>query len=539
MDINKIDLEAKKNNEKSNFECSHATSNESSKPPSGELRRQLQNRHVAMISIGGAIGTGLFIGTGTALYHGGPLSLVVGYSLIGILVWALMCSEMISHLPIVGGHLALAHRFFSPSLAFTLGWSYWYLWSIVLPTELSACALLVTFWTSKINSGIWIIIFLAMVALINLGGARFYGEMEFWFSTVKVLTIVGLVILGIVIDLGGVTGERIGFRYWRDPGIFAQYEGIPGTVGRFLGFFSVLITAAFSYIGVEMPATAAAEAKNPRRNLPKAIKRVAGRVLGFYVTSTIVISMLVPSNDPRLKLQTATGAKSPFVIAMKNAGLKGLPTVINASLLSSTLSAASSDLYISSRALYGLSITGNAPRFLSKITSKGLPIYCYFAGIIMSSMAFLSASEGQAGRVFGYLAGMTSVTGLLTWAGIFITYIRFKGGMTLQKFDRSQLPYQSPAGLVGAWIGFISCTILIIFNGFEVFLKDHWEPGTFIACYFPLLAFFLLFFSHRWWTRSGMIEKRHMDFITGSQEFVDEVEEPPNGWVEKVWRFLM
>ncbi|OAV89580.1 hypothetical protein PTTG_08449 [Puccinia triticina 1-1 BBBD Race 1] len=520
---------------------SNAGAESSDLPESHQLHRQLQNRHVAMISIGGAIGTGLFIGTGSALANGGPFTLVFGYSLMGLMIWTLMCSlgEMIAHLPIPGGHLALADRFFSPSLSFTLGWSYWYLWSMTLPTELSASALFVGFWTEKVNMAIWIFIFLVIVSLINLGGVRFYGEMEFWFSSVKVITIVAVIILGLVLDLGAVTGDRIGFRYWRDPGLFAQYAGVPGASGRFLGFLSVLVSAAFSYIGVEMPAIAAAEAKNPRRNLPRAIKRVAGRVLGFYVLSTIVVSMLVPSNEPRLRLNSSTGATSPFVIAIHNAGIKGLSSVINGSLLSFTLSAASSDLYISSRTLYGLSITGNAPRFLAKTTRNGLPIYCYFIGIIMGALAFMAASHGQAGVVFGYLSNMTSVTGLMSWAGIFITYIRFRAGIKVQGFDRSQLPYQSPVGVTGAWCGFISCVIITVLNGFRVFLKDKWDVATFITCYFPVAAFVLLFGVHRWWTKAGMVEKQHMDFVTGSDTAAEEEEIPPKNWVEKVWRALM
>lgn len=490
----------------------------------GHLHRQLENRHVAMISIGGAIGTGLFIGTGSALANGGPFSLVVGYSLVGLLVWTLMCSlgEMIAHLPIAGGHLALADRFFSSSLSFTSGWSYWYLWSLVLPTELSASALFIGFWTVKVHMAIWIFMFLVIVALINLGGVRFYGEMEFWFSTLKIITIVAVIILGLIIDLGGVTGDRVGFRYWKNPGLFVQYKDTPGIAGRFLGFFSVLITAAFSYIGVEMPAIAAAEAKDPRKNLPRTVKQVAGRILGFYVLGTLIISILVPSNEPKLLLDSSTGAKSPFVIAATNAGIKGIPSVLNGCLLSFTISAASSDLYISSRTLYGLSITGNAPRILARTTSNGLPVYCYLIGLMMGTLAFMAAGDGQAGKVFGYFSNLTSVTGLLSWAGIFITYIRFRSGMKAQGFDRSQLPYCSPAGVPGAWFGFIFCTIIILFNGFQVFLKDKWEFATFFTCYFPLIAFIFLFCAHKWWTKSGMVPHKHMDFVTGSEDCREE-----------------
>lgn len=525
-------------------ELDNCTSASNSHPPSSgknDLQRQLKNRHVAMISVGGAIGTGLFIGTGTALSHGGPASLVIGYAFTGILAWSLMCSlgEMICHLPVAGGHTSLAFRFFSPSMGFTLGWAYWYTWSVCLATELAASAILIRFWTTSISPALWMIIFLIGVALINLGGARLYGEMEFWFCSIKIVTIVGVVILGIILDLGGVTGERIGFRYWRDPGPFVQYAGVPGAAGRFCGFFSVFITAAYSYIGIEFSAMTAAEAKNPRRNMPKAIRRVFARVLLFYVSGTAVISLLVPSNEPRLKLAIATGAKSPFVIAVQNAGIRGLPSIINASLLTSALSSGSSILYVCTRTLYGLSISGNAPRVFSKVNSNGLPVYCYLVGIAMGSLSLMSAAEGKAGRVFGFLVSMTSVSGLLTWASIFATYIRFHGGMAVQRYDKSQLPYRSPLGPKAAWGGLLCCVVIIITNGFEVFLKGCWDFEAFFTCYFPVVAYIFTFIAHSWWTGSKLVAKRSMDFDTGSRSCVEEDEPIPKNLFEKIWQFLM
>ncbi|MBW0487123.1 hypothetical protein O181_026838 [Austropuccinia psidii MF-1] len=527
---------------KKDLESSLSTNDETSRPQrAGELHRQLQNRHVAMISIGGAIGTGLFVGTATALSHGGALGLVLGYTLMGFLGWMLMCSlgEMIAHLPIVGGHLALAERFFSSSLSFALGWSYWYMWSIICPTELSASALLMTYWSSKVNLAVYIAVFWVFVGAINLGGVRVYGEMEFWFSSIKVIAVVIVLILGIILDLGGVTGDRIGFRYWKNPGPLPQYDGVPGALGRFCAVFSVLITASFSYIGVELPAIAAAEAKNPKRNLPKAIKRVAGRVLGFYVAGTFIVSLLVPANEPRLSLKTETGAKSPFVIAMQNAGIKGLPSVLNASLVTFTLSAASSNIYISSRCLYGLSVAGNAPRILSKTTRNGLPIYSYFVAMALATLGFVAASKGKSGAAFGYFSNMTSVAGLLNWWGIFLTYIRFYNGAQAQGFDRSKLPYQSPFGGVGAWFGVAACSIIIIFNGFEVFLPGQWKLEKFLTCYLPIPSFALMFLAHKWWTGARMVDEQAMDFVTGSQDAVEEEEIPPTSIIGKIWSILM
>ncbi|KAK0517607.1 hypothetical protein OC842_008056, partial [Tilletia horrida] len=185
-----------------------------------QLAPALTNRHLAMISIGGVIGTGLFLGTAGSLARGGPLGLWLGYILMGSICYAMMMclGEMISYLPIPGGHIKLAERFCDPALGFAMGWNYFYNWAIVLPAELAAAATLIGFW-SDLNPAIWISICLVVVIVINFLGARAYGETEFWFCSIKVITIVGLLILSFLLDVGAV-GERRGFRYWKNPGPF-------------------------------------------------------------------------------------------------------------------------------------------------------------------------------------------------------------------------------------------------------------------------------------------------------------------------------
>lgn len=324
---------------------------------------------------------------------GGPAGLLMGFAAVGSVCYAVMVAlgEMVAHLPIPGGHISLAQRFVSPALSFTMGWNYWYNWTIVLPAELNAAAVLIGYW-SDVNPAVWISVCLVVAVAINLGGTKLYGEMEFWFAIIKVLTIVGLIILGIILDAGGgPDGDAIGFRYWNNPGPFVQRLGYSGALGRFLGFWSVLNQAAFSYIGTEIVAICAGEAKNPRRNLPKAIKRVYIRIILFYILGVFIIGLLVPSNEPRLNLGSGTAASSPFVIAINRAGIPALPSIINACLLTSAWSAASSDLYTSSRALYGLALNGNAPRFLRKVNSWGLPWVCVAVGIAFSFLSYMSA----------------------------------------------------------------------------------------------------------------------------------------------------
>jgi len=194
-------------------------------PETMALKRQLKARHVAMISIGGVIGTGLFVGTANSLQSGGPVGLWLGYIVVGSITFAVMVSlgEMISWFPIPGGHIALAERFVDPAFSFAMGWNYWYNWAITLPAELSASAVLVSFWDKNTNSAVYISVCFVVVVTINMCGAAVYGECEFWFASIKVITITGLIILGIIIDAGGgPNGDRIGFRYWVSPGPFVS-----------------------------------------------------------------------------------------------------------------------------------------------------------------------------------------------------------------------------------------------------------------------------------------------------------------------------
>ncbi|KAJ7141220.1 amino acid permease/ SLC12A domain-containing protein [Mycena epipterygia] len=513
-----------------------------------KLVRQLKNRHIAMISIGGVIGTGLFLGTANALRHGGPIGLLLGYLAVGSITYSVMISlgEMVAYLPIPGGHIKLAERFVDPAFSFTMGWNYWYNWIMTLPAELSAASVLINFWNESVNNAVWITIIMIVVIGINLCGAGVYGEAEFIFASIKVITITGLIILGIVLDLGGGPNhDRLGFRYWKNPGPFVQYNGIGGIKGQFLGWWAVMTQAAFSYIGTEIVAIAAGEAKNPRRNLPKAIKRVYIRILLFYIGGVVLIGLLVPSNDPGLNLGSGTAASSPFVIAIKRSGIKSLPSIINACLLTSAWSAGSSDLYTSSRALYGLAAAGNAPRIFLKTLSNGLPIASIVFCSLFSCLAYMGVTSGS-GKVFGWFANLTAIAGLMTWFGICVTYIRFYKGMKAQGYDRKKLPFASPLQPFAAWYGMIFCLIICFFSGWATFLKGNWVVADFITNYLPLALFPVLYAGAKFYyykNGNGLaltpVEK--LDFVTDIAEIEADTydDPPPNNKLEAFWAWLM
>ncbi|OBZ70521.1 Dicarboxylic amino acid permease [Grifola frondosa] len=516
------------------------------------LLRQMKNRHIAMISIGGTlipllsfpcavadtscqgvIGTGLFLGTASGLRNGGPVGLLLGYCVVGSVCYTVMISlgEMAAFLPIPGGHITFAERFVDSAWSFAVGWLYCYNWIIILPAEVSAGAVLINYWNRSINNAVWISLCLAIVISINLFGASVYGEAEFIFASVKVITITGLIILGIVLDLGGGPNhDRIGFRYWKHPGPFAQFNEIEGAKGRFLAWWAVMTQAAFSFIGTEVVAIAGAEVKNPRRSIPKAIRRVYVRLLLFYIGGVAIIGLLVPFTDPRLNLTDGTAAASPFVIAIQNAGIKALPSIINACLLISAWSAANSDLYCSSRALYGLAANGNAPSIFLKVTKHGLPWVSVMICASFGLLSYMDLGSGS-GRVFGW----TAISGLVSWFGIAVIYIRFHKGLKVQGIDRKTLPYMSMLQPYAAWYAAIMCFILCFFSGWSVFLKGQWATDVFVTNYLPLMLFPVLYIGARLWMRTSFVKPEEMDFKSGLAEVLSASydEPPPRNFVER------
>lgn len=216
---------------------------------------------------------------------------------------------------------------------------------------------------------------LVVVIALNVVAVAIYGEAEFIFAAIKIITIVGLLILALVLDLGGgPKGGRLGFHTWKHPGAMREYIA-SGSTGRFLGFFNTLINAAFAFGGVEQVAVAAGETKNPTRNIPTAIRRVFWRLLFFYVLGSLAVGVLVPYDNDNL-LYGSGLAQSPWLIAITNAGIPVLPHILNAVLVTSASSAANANLYTGSRYLYALAVQGQAPRFLLKCTKMGVPIYC-------------------------------------------------------------------------------------------------------------------------------------------------------------------
>lgn len=386
--------------------------------------------------------------------------------------------------------------------------------------------------------------FLVVIITANFCGVRYYGEEEFWFSLIKVTTICGLIILGLVLDLGGGPNhDRIGFRYWKDPGPFNQFNGISGSKGRFLAFWSTFVNAAFSFLGTEIVALTAGEAENPRRNVPKAIRRVFYRILIFYIGGVWTIGWLVPYNDPLLSLGGPGATASPFVIAINNAGIKALPSIINAVVLISAFSAGNSDLYAASRTLYGMACMGQAPRFLRYCTKNGVPVWSLVVTASIGLLAYMNVST-NGGTVFNWFVDISSITGLITWSTILWTYIRFHKALKHHGIDRNTLPYKAPFQPYASYFGLFWMIIIIIFNGFAVFLKGGWNVQNFITGYITVPIFFALWIFWKFYKKTRFVKIADADLDSGRRELdeLNEAEEAkyqkPETLPQKIWDWL-
>ncbi|KAJ5915868.1 Arginine permease CAN1 [Penicillium verhagenii] len=324
----------------------------------GQLKRRLKSRHLQMIAIGGTIGTGLFITSGTAIAESGPAGALIAYIFVGSIVFSVMVSlgEVATFIPIPGAFTSYAARLIDPSLGFSMGWIYWFNWASTFAVELTASGTIIQYWREDLNIAIFIGVFWVVITALNFLPVGFYGEVEFWFSTIKVAT------------------GYLGFRYWREPGAFATHLiTSPESVGKFVGFWAVLIQAGFSYQGTELVGIAAGETENPQKTVPSAIRKTFVRIGLFFVLTIFFIGLVVPYTNPRLATSNSNASSSPLVIAADLAGIGVLPSLINAVLLTVVLSAANSNVYSGSRILTGLALEGFAPMIFARVTKKGVP----------------------------------------------------------------------------------------------------------------------------------------------------------------------
>ncbi|KAH8721878.1 amino acid permease/ SLC12A domain-containing protein [Ilyonectria robusta] len=451
-----------------------------------DLKRGLAERHLSMLGIAGAIGTGLFLGLGSAIQSGGPLGALLGYATVGLVVCAVQFAlgEVAALLPVTGAFVRHAEFLVDPAWGFAIGWNLVYGNVLSIPSEITAICVLFEFWTD-VNPSVFIITFIILTVVVGLAFVRVFGEVEYFFAVLKILLVVFLIILGLVIDLGGVPGTpRIGFRHWKNPGPFVEYI-TTGPLGHFLGYWSVMTSAVFSFAGVESIAMAAAETKNPRRAIPIACRNVFIRIIIFYMLAILVVGMLVASNDTRLDDAYGSAAQSPFVIAASAAGLPAIPSVVNAVVITSAWSASNQSLMAGTRVLYGLALKRQAPRIFLKTTSWGTPWVCVLFFTAFMFLSFMSLSNG-AMTVFWWFVDLTAAGVLVSWSAILFNHIRLRRAMQAQNIPVSQLPWHNSWTIYSSYAALVMSITILLTGGFAVFTKGNWSAVGFVSSYLDI-----------------------------------------------------
>lgn len=513
----------------------------------GTLDRKLKSRHVQFLALSGAIGTGLFVGSGQMLSLAGPLSTVLAYLITGFNLFCVINSlgEMATYLPLPGAVPVYATRYVDEALGFTLGWNYWYQLAIGVPIEVTVAVVIVDFWPNDIPKAALITVFFAAMVIINCLPVRIYGEAEFVFGAIKLTTIVGLILLMLIITCGGAPNAdgAIGFRYWGDPGPMNEYL-VEGALGRFLAFWRVFTQATFAYGGSEMVVIAAGETEDPRRNIPKAIRRVFWRILIFYVLAMFLVTMCVSSKDTGLLNaidNSAPGAAaSPFVIAIKNGGIQTLPSIINAVVLSSAWSAGNSFFYASTRVLYSAALDGKAPRVL-RYEKFGVPYGAVAATTALSCLCYLNVNN-RGEEVFFWFSNLSAVSTLIVWASTCIIYIRFYQGLEYNGIPRKSLHYRSPLQPYLAYFSIGFCLLVALTNGYDAFFPGKFSAKTFLPPYIDIPIFAGLFLSYKFIKRTRFVKTSEMDLWSGKAE-IDRLEGTwperiPRNFLEKIWFWI-
>ncbi|WP_302413233.1 amino acid permease [uncultured Desulfovibrio sp.] len=386
------------------------------------LKRALKNRHIQLIALGGAIGTGLFLGSAGTIQMAGP-AVLLSYAVGGFIAFLIMrqLGEMMAQEPVAGSFSNLAHKYWGDFPGLLSGWNYWILYVLVGMSELTAVAVYVQYWFPQVEPWQTTAFFFLCINAINLAQVGFFGEMEFWFAVIKVVAIVLMIALGCFLLASGQAGPEAGLsNLWTHGGFFPN---------GWAGVVTSLAVVAFSFGGLELVGIAAAETDNPRKTIPKAINQLIYRILLFYIGALAVLLSLHPWNMLGAPVDKSHWAEamiaSPFVQIFDLIGIPSAAGVLNFVVLTAALSVYNSCVYCNSRMLYGLSLQGNAPKALGEVSARGVPVYA----LLVSSGATLVCvllNYFMPKSALGVLMGLVVAALVINWAMISLTHLKFR-----------------------------------------------------------------------------------------------------------------
>ncbi|KAG0213950.1 hypothetical protein BGX28_003128 [Mortierella sp. GBA30] len=499
--------------------------------PEQDLKRDLRRRHMIMIAISGTIGTGLFLTSGNTIATSGPGGALLAYVIIAI--WLAFVSQAIAEictlLPLPGAFNVWGARIFDEALAFQMSWMYFISFSLTIAAQLSAAAFVVGFWLPKDSKfPAWIVSLLIIIFMLflNLVGVKTYGELQYWFSILKIVTIIMFIICGVLVDSGVLGGVKYGMDAW-------HVEGAPFK-GGFIGFITTLITVGFAYHGTEMIALTAAECRNPHKHVPIAVNTVFFRITFFYVVSIFLLGSIVSNNDPQLVNANGSAATAPFTIVFAKAGISGAVNYMNVVVFTSICSAINSEFYVTTRMLLTLSRHGWAHKSIGYINTRGVPVVSVAIVTAFSCLSLIVIFVAS-GVAFEWFVSIIGSIIFQAWILILLLHFRFRYCWKAQGRAVVDLPYVSwgyPYGnIVALLIGvfsIISTLILSIvhpprYPGTQATLEEmvqyhgariEYAKGIF-GNWFPWICSPILFISYKLIRKTKFIKAEDADLDTG------------------------
>lgn len=414
---------------------------------SKELHRGLEERHINLMSLGAAIGVGLFLGSATAIKTAGP-GIIFGYAIAGVIMFFIMraLGEMAIYKPVAGSFSTYARDYMGPLAGFLTGWNYWFLWVVTCMAEITAVGVYMQYWFPDSPGWIWALAALVIMATVNFLAVKLYGELEFWFALIKIVTICAMIVvgLGMIIFGFGNGGAATGIsNLWKHGGFFPH--GLKGVL-------MALQMVMFAYLGIEMIGVTAGEVKNPEKTLARAVDSVFYRILIFYVGALFVIMSIYP--------WTEIGTKgSPFVLTFQQIGIRGSAGIINFVVLTAALSSCNSGIFSTARMLFDLARYGEAPKGMGKVSKSGVPGLAIIAsatvlliGVVLNY--FLPA------KVFTMVTSIGTFTAIWTWGVILISQLRHR--QLMSPAEKSKLKYKLPLYPFSSYISLVFLVLVVV-----------------------------------------------------------------------------
>ncbi|KAG9317894.1 amino acid permease-domain-containing protein [Chiua virens] len=437
-----------------------------------ETKRAMESRHLMMIAIGGTIGTGIFLSAGSAIALAGPGSALLSYAVVGVFVYAVVISlgEMAAMFPVSGAFSTFGTRFVSPALGFTLGWNYWFQWSLSIPSELTAAAVILQFWAPQVQPWQWALVIIAPVFLMQLIHVRVYGESEYWFASIKVALIILFIFVGLIYDWGGIKGHP-------GPGL-SNFQNGQAFIGGFANFAQTFVYAFYSFGGVELVAVAAGESARPWKAVPSAVKATFVRIVLFYILTILTIGLCINWKDPTL-LRAAYNSDvtaSPLTVVFNGPALLG-------------------------QVKHRASLGGR--------TSTAVPIPALLMSLAVSFLAFLTSIWGQ-GVVFTWLLNLTGISALLVWGSVGLISLRFRAAWKVQGRRLSDLPYTQPLFPLLPIGVIVLATVMFVAEGYSAVKVEPFSVRNVVATYIGIVLYIVLYVGYIMYERLVLGKRQHI-----------------------------